>query len=472
MSFRLNGDQITTNYTKTLSSFIANLKYEDIPAEVRTRAKLIAIQTIGAGLAAGGTPISARAVALAKNCGLGEPSATLWTDGAKVGMTGAAFAAGTLADALDWEDCSWVGHPSAGIIPVAVIAAEATRKSGRDLITAIVAAYETSQRIAMVVQPDPDWNFMNGWGLTSWQIFAALVPAVKLLDLSVDQINQAFGFGCLCCPTQSNLHHITMSDAYHFEHGFRAKDGILCALAAKAGVDNYMDCFDDTYSWDYHMCPHPKRDWYTKDLGNYWLTCETLLKHWPTNMWIQTPIELADILRKTNNIRAEDIEEIILDPTTDHRMYFNPNGYTSLVQAQFSIPFMLATYFLNPNNPGKAWFERPLLTNSELLALAGRVHGGATEPHDDPGKSFDMFRKGDYPMKTLTIRTKDGKTYSHSMARHLGHPRNMMSLDQVIDRFRIQASASLNKDKLERAVALLLDLENCHDISKLGEFLY
>ena len=239
MSFRVNADQITTSYTRTLSDFVANLKYEDIPEDIRRRAKLIAIQTIGAGLAAKGTPIGRRAVELGKLCGAGEPSATLWTDGSKVSMSAAAFTAGTLTDALDWEDCSWVGRPSAGIVPVAVIVSEAMKKSGKDLITAIVAAYEASQRIAMVVQPDPDWDFMNGWGLTSWQIFAALVPAAKLLDLTLDQINQAFGFGCLCCPIQSQLHHITMSDAYHFEHGFRAKDGVLCALTARAGVDNY-----------------------------------------------------------------------------------------------------------------------------------------------------------------------------------------------------------------------------------------
>ena len=84
-----------------------------------------------------------------------------------------------------------------------------------------------------------------------------------------------------------------MSDAYHYEHGFRAKDGILAALTAKAGVENYMDCFDDTYSFDYHMTREPKRDWYTKELGSRWLTKEVLVKHWPANMWLQTPIELV-----------------------------------------------------------------------------------------------------------------------------------------------------------------------------------
>ena len=470
MAYRINADQITTHYTSTLAEFTANLKYEDIPPEVRERAKLIAMQTIGAALATKGTPIGDRAVRIGRMDGAGEPTATLWTDGSKVSMVSAAFTAGTIADALDWEDCSWTGHPSAGIVPTAFIAAEANRLSGKEFIAAIVAGYEVSQRVAMVVQPPADWNTINGWGLTSWQIFAALVPAAKLLGLTAEQIEQAFGFGCLCCPPQSNLHHITMSDAYHFEHGFRAKDGILCALTAKAGVDNYTGCFDDTYSWDYHMCSDPQRSWYVKDLGTRWLTMETLLKHWPANMWIQTPLELADILRTKHGIRAEDIEEIIIDPPTGNRMHYDPNGYTSLVQAQFSMPFMLAAYFLDPN-PGKQWFRKELLTDPKVLELAGRVHGGPSEPHN-LGLCFKEFQQGGFPVKTMTIRTRDGRTLQETMDCHPGHPRNMMTLDQICERFRTQASATLQGEKLERAAAAFANIENCGDLSELSEYLY
>ena len=470
MGYRLNADQIKTNYTKTLSDFVANLRYEDIPEDVRERAKYIAMQTIGVALGTRGTPIQKRAVAIGRELGPGEPAATLWTDGSKVSMTAAAFTAGTISDALDWEDCSWTGHPSAGIIPVSFIVSEALKKSGKEMITAIVAAYEASQRIAMVVQPPAEWNTMNGWGLTSWQIFAALVPAAKLMGLNAEQINQAFGFGCLTCPVPSNLHHITMSDAYHFEHGLRANDGILCAQTALAGVENYTDCFDDTYSWDYHMTSDPQRDWYTKDLGEHWLTKETLLKHWPANMWIQTPLELADIIRKKHGVRAEDIEEIIIDPQTIGRMFYDPKGYTSLVQAQFSVPFMMATYFHNPH-PGQEWFKEELLTDPKILDLAGRVHAGPGAPHY-LGLCFKDFQNGKFPVKTLTIRTKDGKTYSETMDCHPGHPRNMMTGEQFCERFRIQASATLSGEKLDRAVDAFSHLEDCEDVSALSEFLY
>lgn len=465
MSYRVNADQITTHYTQTLADFTANLKYEDIPPEVLQRAKYITMQTIGATLGTNGLPIAKKAIAIGKACGAGEPSATLWVDGSKVSMTSAVFSNSTLADALDWEDCSWTGHPSAGVVPVAWAVAEGLHKSGKDLLVSVVAAYEVYQRVAMVVQPPASWDILRGWGLTSWQVFAGVVPAAKLMGLTAEQINQAFGFGVLCCPVQSNLHHATMSDAYHFEHGFRAKDGILSAMTAMAGVANYMDCFDDPNSFDAHMTPEARREWYTKELGSRWLIMEALLKHWPANMWLQTPLELLDKILSRHAISPDNIEEIILDPPTTGRMYYSPDGFNSLTQAQFSAPFILASYVLDPN-PGQAWFDESKLKDPDILAVAAKVKGGSSEPHLI-SECFKGFQQGEFPFKTLTVTTKDGKSYSESMDCPPGHPKNMMTPEQFCDRFRVQAAATLEGEKLEKAVAALNDLENCEDIASL-----
>ncbi len=63
----------------------------------------------------------------------------------KVSCIQAAFANGTLADILGWEDCSWTAHPSANAIPAALAIDERLSASGRDYITSIVAGYEVYQ---------------------------------------------------------------------------------------------------------------------------------------------------------------------------------------------------------------------------------------------------------------------------------------------------------------------------------------
>ena len=49
-NFSMNSGSMKTEYTKTLSDYVANLTYDDIPEEVRERAKMIALQTIGVSL--------------------------------------------------------------------------------------------------------------------------------------------------------------------------------------------------------------------------------------------------------------------------------------------------------------------------------------------------------------------------------------------------------------------------------------
>lgn len=39
-------------YTKIIADYLSNLKYEDIPAEVIERAKLVTLHTVGAAIAA------------------------------------------------------------------------------------------------------------------------------------------------------------------------------------------------------------------------------------------------------------------------------------------------------------------------------------------------------------------------------------------------------------------------------------
>ena len=158
--------------TKQLCRFVKELKYEDIPPMVIERAKMIMLQTIGVTLAARNTPIGEKVREMSReaNGGLGGPT-TVWGTGEKMAPVNAALALGTMSDSLDWEDCSWTGHPSAGIIPCAWLASEEKHKSGKDLLTAIVAGYEVYQRIAMAVQPSEERRRTKGWGLTSWQIF-------------------------------------------------------------------------------------------------------------------------------------------------------------------------------------------------------------------------------------------------------------------------------------------------------------
>ena len=131
------------------------------------------------------------------------------------------------------------------------------------------------------------------------------------------------------------------------------------------------------------------------------------MKHWPANMWLQTPLELCYDLVTKHSLKPEDIEEIILDPATVGRMMFRPDGYESMMLAQFSIPYAIAAMICNPS-PSREWYAAENLTNPKVLELAGKVHGSDAKPNELLD-SFAIFRAGSFPEKTLIIKTKDGK---------------------------------------------------------------
>lgn len=482
--YKENNFLTPTTYTQELSEYAENLKFEDIPAEVVERAKMILLQTLGASLAAKGTPIANKAEKMAReaNGGAGGP-VTVWGSGEKMAAVNAALALGTNSDALDWEDCSPTGHPAAGVIPCAWIAAEEKHKSGKDLITAIVAAYEVYQRIAMAVQPSDERWKTKGWGLTSWQIFACILPVVKLYGLDARKINQAISMGCECSTLPVAYHATTMSDFYHYEHGYRARDGFMIAKAVERGISNCRDALDVPKCYAGVICGEVARassvsnsskvefpdesdvTWFTRELGSRYMIMETLLKHWPANMWVQTPVEIMENLVKGHGFKPEDIEEITIDPPIRNRMWAPDEGFTSVTHAQFSAPYVIAAMLLHPL-PGAYWYTPEMMKDPEVIALAKKVKPG-TSPTDSPMTGFKQFRNGSYPMKTLTVKLTDGRVLTGKMDCHPGHPANMMSRDEFVSRFRIQASPVLSGERLEKAIDTICNIENVEDIASV-----
>ena len=309
------------NNSAALSQFAVNLKYEDIPAEVIEMAKKMAIQTIGAALASKEMDFTQSVLDFSKKYSSGPADATLMLDGRKTSLLGAVFANSIISDNIDWEDCSWTGHPSAGLVPAALALAEARGKSGKDFLTAIIAGFEVYQRIAMVIQPPRGFKANIGWGLTSWQIFASCAPAAKMMDLTAEQYEQALGIAAVLMAVPNSLVHFTMSNIYHYQHGFCAQDGVLSAMLAEHGVDGMTGAFDGENGFgQHHLVSAQEIEWYQKDLGTRYLIMDTLLKHWPTNMWVQASLDIMDAFMKEDGITADDIDEIIVDPPTQMRV--------------------------------------------------------------------------------------------------------------------------------------------------------
>ena len=439
------------------------------PPEVVERAKLMTLHTLSVSLAAKNDELAQNCVKIASeiNGGTGG-TATVWTTGEKLSPSSAVFANGTISDILDWEDCSWTGHPSASAIPVSMAMAEDQHASGKEYLAALVACFEVCMRVSMAVQPAPDFDHSQGWAISNWNIFAAATAAAKLMGLDAAKIDKAFGLSCHFAEMASNMQQATMSNAYHYQWGHVSQSGLEAALCAKHGIANMQGCFDIPYGYCEQLTTAVDRTWLDRDMDQFTIM-DILIKHWPANMWVQTPVELVANMTKAHGIKPEDIEEIVVNPPTQYRMHCPEDGFSSLMEAQFSMPFVVASYLLDPT-PNPRWFTPDKFRDPKVMELAKRVKAGK-DPEDTLTHSFNVFQSGSHPEKTVTITTKDGKVYQESMRYHKGHPKNMLTREEFVELFRMNAGQYYSTETVEKLIDFVLKLEDVEDMASFGDLL-
>ena len=460
MGFNTHGP-LTTDWTKQLCHFIKTLKYEDIPPMVIEQAKMMVMQTVGVSLCSSELKQVKDVIAISKEMSPGkEGTATLWADGAKVSWEAAALTAGTMGDCLDWEDCSVTGHPSAGVIPTAVIATEVLKKSGKEMLTAIVAGYEVYQRVALAGRSN----------IVSYNIFGNLTVLMKLLDLSEEQMNQAFGIGTACAIIPANVHELTMSDSLNYLYGFRAESTISMIKTALYGIENMEDAFDDPTAYLAH-CGYQEPEWLTKELGEHWMMMDMLLvKHLPANVFVQTYAELAARLVTKYKFNPDDVEEIIIRPSVAFRHWYSETGYESITQAQFSIPYCTACAMYHPE-PGAVWYQPETMKDQKVIDLMMKVRADGFVKMSGMKFIKDLI-DGKHPEKFMIVRMKDGTEYVESAFTHPGHPHYMLTREAFQNRFRLETRNVLSPEQAEGAIQCISHLEEYEDASVLPKFFY
>ena len=459
MGFNQHGI-LPTDYTKQICHFIKELKYEDIPPFVIERAKMMVMQTAGVCLCSAELQQIKDVIEMSKEMSGGnEGNATLWGDGAKVSWEAAALTAGTMGDMLDWEDCSVTGHPSAGVITSAIIATEVLHKSGKDMLTAIVAGYEVYQRVALVGKSN----------IVGYNIFGILPVLMKLLDLSEEKMNQAFGIGTACAIIPTSPHETTMSDSLNYLYGYKAENTITMIKTALNGIENMEDAFDDPTAYQLHL-KMQDTEWFLKDLGKEWMMMSmVLIKRWPANVFVQTYAQLASTLMKKNNFNTEDVEEIIIRPSVEFRHWYSETGYESVTQAQFSIPYATSAAMHYPD-AGAVWYQPETMKDQKIIDLMMKVKADGFVDFKGSKRFIKDLIDGQHPEKFMIVRMKDGTEYVESTFTHPGHPTYMLTREQFADRFRLETKNVLAPEKAEAAIDCIIHLDEYEDASILPSF--
>ena len=139
----------------------------------------------------------------------GKEEATLIGFGEKIPAVNATLVNSLMIRALDFNDIYWKEDPShpSDLIPAALSVGEMVGASMKEVITAIVLAYEFEQRLCLFATPGVRERKWHHATLTQ---FVSPIVAGKMLGLTEDQMVNAIGISgshnhTIGCPTAGKL---------------------------------------------------------------------------------------------------------------------------------------------------------------------------------------------------------------------------------------------------------------------------
>ena len=170
------------------ADFVANTRYEDLPDDAIESAKKTILDTLGVTLAASGMEPAVKAlVELLEQSG-GSAESTVLGFGGKLPAISAAFANGSMAHCLDFDDQTpWGAHAASSIVPsVFALAERMGGVSGKKIITAVAIGQDLFARLRCNVGWNQNWNLSSMVGA-----FSATASAAHILGLSARQTAHA-----------------------------------------------------------------------------------------------------------------------------------------------------------------------------------------------------------------------------------------------------------------------------------------
>ena len=300
------------NETATLAAYVANLKYDDIPAEVLERAKTLTLDFLGSAVRARRDAESTPSLlAMLATLGLdGKGEATVCGDTRTYTPAIAALLNGALGHSLDFDDTHADSslHPSAPVVPAAFAVGEITGASGRDVLTAIVAGYEVCCRLGNAL--DPTSHYARGFHPTATAgTFGAAAAAAKLYGLSAEQIIAAFGVsGSQAAGSLQFLLNGAWNKRYQV--GAAAMNGVVAASLAREGFIGSTESVEGKHGLLVGYSDNAHSDKAVADLGQVYETMKIGVKPYPSCRYTHAAIDALIAMRREHNLTPENIQRV------------------------------------------------------------------------------------------------------------------------------------------------------------------
>jgi 2-methylcitrate dehydratase len=439
-----------------LAAWLTALCAEDFPHRAIERAKLLLLDTLGCGFAALDDDC-ARAV-LATLDALGEkPQCTVLGHRRGMSAPSAVLANGTLIRVLDLNDYVVGAHPQSGArgghpsdnIPTALAAAELAHSRGRDLLAAIVLAYEIYGRGKALMDADTMWDGIS--------ISGVVAPAVAgwLTRLPEDKLAHAIALSAARAATPVAVREGGISAAKNIANALIAQNGMQATLLAQQGITGPLDLFEAERGLRAVFPRGPAGDIFGAPLPDDSFIMRSAIKAFPCFAGGQSAVAAGIALHRLVGGNVDQLKTIrvaLADLPIVRRWLADPGRIEprSRQAADHSLHFLIAVA-LNDGAFGLRQFDNARWTDPKVRALMAKL---------DIATDAELTRRAAeaYPC-ALHAAGHDGRLYDVEVLQPPGFSPNGLDTPTVLDKFTGVTERHLAPDARNRIVDAVMALD-------------
>jgi len=450
-------------YTRKLAQAAADIRYESLPPEVVEKAKFCILDFFANAYGSQELDAVGRIAAYIRSL-CGPQTATAVGCGFKTGIHHAAFLNGTSAEAIESQDGYRYGgnHPGTAVIPAALAVAEDKGSGGKDIIAAVVAGYEVASRIASCVHPQ---HTLSGFLPTgTCGAFGAATAASKLMGLDADGLLNALGNAGYVLPISMAETLMGGFTSKIVQGGQAAGAGITAAGLAGAGVTGVPYVLEGShlnggFAKITSGTTDPNLEKLVDGLGETYCILDIYFKPFTSCRHTHGCAQATLELMATKDFSVGDIETIDAYTYGIAAIAVGkpvPPG-SSLVSAQFSIPYVVAACLLD-GKMGPAQLKEERIADPTLLDLTAKV-----QIHMDP-KLNDAYPE--YTASRIEISLKNGSVLSKQVDILKGDPRDPMTAEDLGKKMK-DFAAGREPATIDQIIESVLNLENIDNPGQL-----
>jgi 2-methylcitrate dehydratase PrpD len=361
--------------TEAITGFVSGLRHAALNEEVRHYARRHLFDTVGVMIAGAGGEVASRAEAV---LAAARPAGTVPVPGRarRADPIDAAFLGGTAAHGIELDDGYTKGsvHPGCTVIPSALAVGYTKGASGKDMIEAVVAGYETVTAIGRACHPALRHRGFHPTGAVS--VFGAAMTTGKLRGLSQRVLANALG---IAASSSAGLFAFVNggADIKRLHAGHAAREGLQAALLAEQGVEGppgvieARDGFMQAFAYER---PEDARAIVLPPEGPFGMT-DCYIKPNPCCRHIQPATEALIALMKDEGIATEEVKHVAVETyriAAEHAA----TGWDDFASSQLSFRYLMALA-LKFRAIRFAYFEESVRRDPSIAALAGLIQVSA-----------------------------------------------------------------------------------------------